>query len=311
MKGLVGGVVTAIAIVGVIFGLVVCTEKIPAGYVGVVYNMDGGIEKETLSQGFKIISPTKKITLYSIGIEQSYLTAKEDGDSPHDDSFEVPSKDGKGLTVDETFTYRFDADRVAEIFTRFKGRSGKDVLTSFIKPNVISWTKEVTAKYYVTEILGEKRAALNVALSDYLREKFEPYGIIIETASLIDINPDKETRKAIQKKVTAQQELELANIEKETATVQAQKDKEVALIQAEQQKETAVIEAEKKKIKAEGDAEAKRIEAEAEAEANKKISGSLTPELIESRKIEKWNGNVPQVQGDTTPIIDMRNGKTD
>lgn len=301
MKKLIGSVVTGIIILFLIIGLFMCTEKIPAGYVGVVYNMNGGIEKETLSQGFRIVAPTKKIVLYSIGIEQSYLTASEDGDSEGDDSFEVPSKDGKGLTVDETFTYRFDSDKVSEIFTRFKGRSGKEVLTTFIKPNVISWTKEVTAKYYVTEILGEKRAALNVAITDYLRDKFEPYGIIIESASLIDINPDETTRQAIQNKVNAQQELELARIQKETATVEAQKEKDVAQINAE-----------KAKIEAQGKAEAELIEAEADAKANKLISDSLTEKLIEKFKIEKWKGDVPSVQGNGATIVDVGDvGKTE
>jgi len=50
---------------------------------------------------------------------------------------------------------------------------------------------------------------------------------------------------------------------------------------------------------------AKRIAADAEAEANKKIAQSLTPELIEKQKVEKWNGSVPQVQGNSTPIISI------
>lgn len=79
----------------------------------------------------------------------------------------------------------------------------------------------------------------------------------------------------------------------------------MALIAAEQEKEKATIEAEQKKIQAEGEAEATRIKAEAEAEANKKIAESLTPELIEKQKIEKWSGDVPQVQGSNTPIVSI------
>ena len=152
----------------------------------------------------------------------------------------------------------------------------------------------------MTDILGDERANLNIAVSEYIRNKFEPYGIIIENVSLIDINADDETRASVQRKVNAQQELELAQIEQKTANVQAQKDKEVALIEAEKEKEVAEINAEKAKIKAEGDAEATKIKAEAEAEANAKIAKSLTPELI-----EKWNGSVPVVDGSSTPIINM------
>lgn len=305
-SGKVGAVVLGfIMIVGIIIGAM-CFEKVPAGYVGVVYKPSTGIAQETLSQGWHMLSPTDKVTEYSIGIEQSYLTATKDGDSPNDDSFSAPSSDGKGLQMELTFTYRYDADKIADTFTRFKGRSGKELLDIFIKPNIISWTKEVTAQYPVSDILGEKRAELNTILSDYLAEKFEPYGIIIENASLINIEVDDETRASITKKVTAQQELELARIEEQTAKVQAEKDKEVAIIEAQKNKETAEIEAEQKIIKANADAEALKIAAEAEAEANRKIAESLTPELIEKIKYEKWSGNLPQVQGTNSTIIDLQ-----
>ena len=316
-KGKLGAVIFGFIIILMLIIGFSCTERVPAGYVGIVYSPASGVAEQTLNQGWHLLNPIKSVTLYSIGIEQSYLTATKDGDSPDDDSFSAPSKDGKGLQMELTFTYRYEADCVSQTFTRFKGRSGKELLDSFIKPNIISWTKEVTAKYPVTDILGEKRAELNTVLSDYLAEKFDPYGIIIETASLINIEVDDETRASITKKVTAQQALELAQIEKQTAEVQAQKDKEVALVKAEQDKETALIEAEKNKetasieaerakIKAQGEADAKKIAAEAEANANRAIAESLTEELIEMKKMEKWNGSVPTVQGSSTPVVDLR-----
>jgi regulator of protease activity HflC (stomatin/prohibitin superfamily) len=298
MKKALGGFTTAAILIFVIVVFLFCTVRIPAGYVGVVYNMNGGISDKTLSQGFHIVAPTQNVTTYSIGIEQSYLTSGKDGDSEDNESFEVPSNDGKGLTVDMTFTYRYDADRVADTFTRFKGQSGKDVKNSFIKPNIMSWTKEVTAKYSVIDLLGDKRASLNSELTDYLKAKFEPYGIVIESVSLINIDPDEETRSAVQKKVNAQQDLELAKIEQQTANVNAEKEKEVAITKANQEKETAQI-----------NAEAKLIEAQAEAESNRLIAQSLTPELIEKQKYEKWDGKLPTVQagGNSSIIVDAAN----
>lgn len=295
MRKSLGGIATAVIIALVVIVLFVCTVRIPAGYVGVVYNMNGGISDKTLTQGFHVISPTQNVTTYSIGIEQSYLTASKDGDSNDDESFEVPSNDGKGLTVDMTFTYRYDADRVADTFTRFKGQSGKDVKNSFIKPNIMSWTKEVTAKYSVIDLLGDKRATLNSELTDYLKQKFEPYGIVIESVFLINIDPDEETRSAVQKKVNAQQDLELAKIEQQTANVNAEKEKEVAITKANQEKETAQI-----------NAEAKLIEAQAQADANRLISQSLTPELIRQQMYDKWDGKLPTVQAgnDSSVIVD-------
>ena len=304
-KGMVGAIVLGVVIIILLIIGFSCAKKVPAGYIAIQYDMSGGVSDEVLSQGWHIVSPTKQVTLYSVGIEQSYLTAGENGDSKNDDSFEVPSSDGKGLKVDLTFTYRFDPERITQVFTRFKGQSGKEVRDSFIKPNIISWTKEVTAKYPVTDILGDERANLNIALSEYIKEKFDPYGIIVDNVSLIDIDADSETRASVQRKVNAQQELELAQIEQKTANVQAQKDKEVALVKAEQDKETAEIAAEQARIKAKGEADAIQIKAEAEAAANELIAKSLTPELIENNKISRWNGEVPMVSGNGATIVDV------
>lgn len=267
--------------------------------------MSGGVDGETLTQGWHIVSPTKKITTYSIGIEQSYLTSEDKGDSPRDESFSIPTSDGKTVRVNLEFSYRFDEERVSETFTKFKGKSGDEIKNTFIKPKIVAWTQEVSANYPVTDIFGSKRTEINAELDVYLREKFAPYGIIIDTVNFTDISVDNETAAAIQKKVNAQQELELATIEAETAQVEANKEREVARIQAEKNKEVASINAEKDIIEAEAKAKAVRIAAEAEAEANAKIAASLTPELINKIKYEQWNGELPKVTGENNPIIDI------
>lgn len=294
MKGFVGSIVTGVVIVMIIICGFACTERVPAGYVGVVYNMSGGVTGETLNQGWHIVSPTKNVTLYSIGIEQSYLTSDSKGDSKEDESFSTPTADGKSLTVDLEFSYKYDINRVTDVFTQFKGASGKEVKDIFIKPKMIAWTQEVTAKYPVTDVFGDKRQELNEALDTYLKEKFDKYGIVIDTVNFTNISTDPETQEAIQKKVNAQQELELAKIQKQTAKVDAEKEKEVAQINAE-----------KAKIEAQGKADAELIKANAEAEANKKIAESLTDKLIEKSKYDKWNGELPYIEGSTTPIVSI------
>lgn len=297
MKGKIGAVIIAVVLLLALICCVSCLEKVPAGYVGVVYNMNGGVDGEVLTQGWHLVAPTKKVTTYSIGLEQSYLTSEKKGDSPNDESFSIPTSDGKTVKVNLEFSYRFDESRVAETFVMFKGKSGESIKDTFIKPKVIAWTQEVSANYPVTDIFGDKRTAINAELDIYLRNKFDKYGIIIDTVNFTDISVDEETAAAIQKKVTAQQELELATIEAQTAQIQAQKEKDVARIAAEKDKEVAQIAAEKALIEANAQAEVIRIAAEAEAEANREIAASLTSELIEKIKYEQWNGVLPTVSG--------------
>ncbi len=296
-KGKVGAIVLGLALVIGLLCAFSCLERVPAGYVGVVYNMNGGVDGEVLAQGWHLVSPTKKVTTYSIGIEQSYLTSDDKGDSPDDESFSIPTSDGKTVRVNLEFSYRFDEARVAQTFAMFKGRSGEQIKDTFIKPKVIAWTQEVSANYPVTDIFGDKRTAINRELDTYLREKFDTYGIMIDTVNFTDISVDEETAAAIQKKVTAQQELELANIEAQTAQVQAEKDRQVALIRAKKDKEAAAIQAETDMIEANAAADVIRIQAEAEASANRKIAASLTADLIEKIKLEKWDGVLPAISG--------------
>lgn len=289
MKAIVGSILTGLVIfIGIIIG-VMCLEKVPAGYTGVVYQVSGGIQEETLSQGWHMVSPMKKVTLYSVGLEQSYLTAGKQGDSKDDESFTASSSEGKAVTIDMTFTYQFDPLRVSEVFTRFKGQSGNEVRDSFLKPNIISWTKEIIAKYKVSDILGAERANINTAITEYLATKSAPYGIIVSNASLINLEVDAETSEAISQKITAQQKQETSSIENQTAIAKAEADAKV--------KTTA----------AQAEADALLIQAQAQADANKLLSESLTEELIESQKIDKWNGDVPMVQGsDGSVIVDTR-----
>ena len=299
MKGKVGAIVFLFIVIVAVVCVLCCTERVPAGYVGVVYNMNGGVDGEVLTQGWHLVAPSKKVTTYSIGLEQSYLSSEDVGDSPKDESFSIPTSDGKTVRVNLEFSYRFDEARVAQTFVTFKGKSGETIKDTFIKPKVIAWTQEVSANYPVTDIFGDKRTAINAELDIYLREKFDQYGIIIDTVNFTDISVDEETAAAIQKKVTAQQELELATIEAQTAKVQAQKDKEVAQIAAE-----------KRIVEAEADAQAVQIAAEAEATANQKIAASLTPELIEKIKYEQWDGVLPSTymgDGDAIPVIQAQN----
>jgi regulator of protease activity HflC (stomatin/prohibitin superfamily) len=302
-KGFIGGIILAVILVVGLILAIACFTKIDAGYVGVVYNMNGGIEDTVLSQGWHFVSPTKKVTPYTIGIEQSYLTEADKGDSKKDESFYIPTSDGKMVKVDLEFSYRFDEERVTSTFVMFKGRSGEEIKNTFIKPKMMAWTQEVSAIYPVTDIFGDKRTQINAELDVYLREKFEPYGIIIDTVNFTNISVDDETAQAIQKKVTAQQELELAEIEAKTALIQANKDKDVAMKKAEAEKEVARINAEQAIIKAEAEAEAKRIAAEAEAEANKKIAESITDKLIEKTYADNWDGKLPEVVGSDTTIL--------
>lgn len=287
MKKVVGGIVTGVVIIVVMILLSMSLIRVPAGYIAVQYSMSGGVRGDVLTQGWHFKSPTVKTTLYSVSLEQSYLTAGKDGDSKDDDSFSASSSEGKAMQIDLTFTYQYSPDKVADLFTRFRGQSGKEVRDSFIKPNIISWTKEVVANYKVSDILGSERANVNAALTNYLNKKFEPYGITISNVSLINITVDENTMEAINAKITAQQAAETQEINNQTAINKAKADAEVT------------------KAEAQAKADAQLIEAQAQAEANSKLSSSITDELIKMKEAEaRLKHGWVEIQGANTIVTD-------
>ena len=98
-----------------------------------------------------------------------YLVSGEKGDSKKDESFKCPTSDGKSVTVELEFSYRFDEERVANTFVTFKGKNGETIKDTFIKPKVSAWTQEITALYPVTDIFGDKRTDINAHLDEYLK----------------------------------------------------------------------------------------------------------------------------------------------
>ncbi|MDE6285200.1 MAG: prohibitin family protein, partial [Bacilli bacterium] len=163
-------------IVGLIIalGLLTCTERIPAGYVGVVYSMSGGVQDEVLTQGWHVVSPTKKVTRYSIATEQLYMNK----DGNEDSSFDVICLDGK-MNVDLEMSYSFDADEVTAVYKKYRGLSGEEVVNSIVKGKIKTKVSEVTSQYSVLEAYMEKKAQLNKDITAALQSYLKEFGVTV------------------------------------------------------------------------------------------------------------------------------------
>lgn len=251
-------------VIGCVVVTPLCTEIIPTGYVGIQYSLNGGIQEEVLTQGLKFKSPTIKVTEYPISRQQVYLSANtKEGDGTND-SFNIPTSDGKNVNVDLEFSYKFDVENLSKTYSEFRGQNPSYIEETFIRAKIKSWSGEVSSKFSLTDIYGDKRAELNRSVQEYVAPKFEEYGIIIEGVSFTQIRLDEQTTQAIQNKINKQQEVETAKLESEKAQ----------------------IENERKIAQAKAEAEQIKIKAQAETDANRTLSQSITDELIKLKEVE-------------------------
>lgn len=274
--GKIGAVVLALVLVVGMIGLVVCSERIPAGYVGVVYSMSGGVEDEVLQQGWHFVSPTKKIKEFTVSEEQLALTIE------NNKQFPVSTSDNANIDISFQMSYSFIEEKVSATYQRFKGMDGEDIINNRVTTVLKSKISEVTAAYSMMEIYSGERAKINKAIKEYLdKELSERYGITVTEASIIDVHPDEQLQKTIDERVTAMQKKQQAEAEQDTIKVQN----------------------ETKLLQAEAEAEAKIVAAQAEAEANQIIANSITENLLKLEEMEarKKHGWIT-VQGANTVV---------
>lgn len=276
-----GAIISGVVIAGLVIGGFMSMHKIKAGYVGLVYSLNGGIKDNVLTQGMHFVAPWEKVKQYSVSIEQGYLSKDNREGSEGDDSFDVPTSDGKTVNVDLEYSYHFDSELLPTTYVKFKGQDGKAIEDTFIRGKLKTWAGEVTSKYSVIDIYGDKRTELNKAVSDYMTPLFKEYGIVLDACNFSRIELDSQTANAIQERINKQQELETSKLQAEKIKIETEANAE--------------------KVKIESEAEV--VQAENKAKANEILSKSIDENIIKQQTIDKWNGELPKVNGNSSMMI--------
>lgn len=278
-KGSIGGFIAALVIIIGVLGALICTERVPTGYVGVVYSMNGGVQDEVLTQGWHLVSPTKKVKEFTVGNEQLVLSKDARDGSEGDDSFAVATADNANIDISFQMSYRYDVNRVVDTYKNFKGMSGADIVNTRVRTVLKAKISEITTDRTMMDLYSGNRNEVNTMLTEFLNKELgEQFGLEVIDASIIDVHPDAQLQKTIADRVTALQKKQQAEAEQETIAVQN----------------------ETKLMQARAEAEAKQIAAEAEAKANATIAASITEPLLKKMEMEarQAHGWV-EVQGGT------------
>lgn len=72
--------------------------------------MNGGVQNDTVREGWHVIPPTEKVKLFTIGNEQLLLTKDEREGSKENDSFKVSTADDASIAISFQMSYRFRQD---------------------------------------------------------------------------------------------------------------------------------------------------------------------------------------------------------
>lgn len=252
---------------------------VPANHVGILYSPFAGVKEETIPEGWNkkgLLDKVYKINTEVQTVQLSNITGQ--------------TRDAQWVEMVLDIKYKVDPTTAYQVFKQY--RNLENVGTSLIPPTVQRSIENITTQYNIMDLLGEERNAVYLGVENNLKERLSASGITFVSINFVDTEAGAALEQAIEKEGIAKKAVETAEQERLRSEIEAQK----RVVEAEADKQKAVIEA-----------ETKLIEAQAEADANKKLSESLTPQLIQKMEMEarqKWGWVT--IQGANSIVVDER-----
>ena len=282
-----GAAVAGLLVLGLIFfNYVAAITRIGAGYVGVEVVLSGsqrGPSEIPIRTGWVFYSPLRsQIIEFPTFVQTVKWTHNLDEGRTSNEEMSFNSKVGMEIYYDVSLSFAIEPRRVPDFYVKYRVNDLSMFTHGILRDVVRNSLNEVASTYSVEQIYGEQKAEFLAKVQALIQQKMEPVGVGIQQFGFIGApRVPAVIATAITSKAQAIQDAERAR--NELAKTQAEAAKTVA--------------------EAEGEAKAAVTRANGEAEANKIRQTSLTPQLLELRKIEnqkalidRWNGQLPSVQ---------------
>jgi regulator of protease activity HflC (stomatin/prohibitin superfamily) len=280
---MVGGVAIGLLI---FFTMIVRVTRIEAGHVGVEINLAGsqrGASEIPIRTGWVLYSPlSTQIIEFPTYVQTVKWTRDVNEGHPIDEEMGFNSKEGMQIYVDVSLSYAIDPRKVPDFYVKYRASDLEMFTHGILRDIVRNSLNEVASTFTVEDIYGERKTEFLTKVQSLIEQKISPVGVSVQQFGFIGAPrvPDVIAA-AITAKAQAIQQAERAR--NELATTQAEAAKKIA--------------------EAEGEAKSMVLRAQGEADANRIRQSSLTPQLLELRRIEnnhemieKWNGQLPTVQ---------------
>lgn len=286
----------AIVIGWILLTNIVRVSRINAGYVGVEVNLAGsqrGAQDIPIRTGWVFYSPLKtQVIEFPTFVQTVKWTADIGEGHPLNEELVFNSKEGQEVRADVSLSYAIDANRVPEFYVKYRTDDPERFTHGILKDIVRNSLNEVASTYTLEDIYGENKARFLRESRERIQAMVEPVGVGIQQFGFIG-----------KPRFTAA--IEQAITQKTQAITEAERARnQLALTQAEMAKTVAEAEGEARSQveRARGEATSTIERARGEAEANRLRQASITPQLLEWRRLEnqralvdKWNGELPRM----------------
>lgn len=261
---------------------------IPAGNVGVVFNVFGGVQANPLGEGFRIVLPgIQNVILYDARLQEITLAkgpAPAGTTTPGEDAITARSKEGLDIGVDVTVQYRIKREDAARLHQNL----GPNYRETLITPQIRSKIRDAVGLFNAADLISTQRTQLEAAVTRGLTEDLKAQYIELLSVLLRRIDIPPTIVKVIEEKQTAEQQVQVSENRRRQAEIDAQR----AVVEAKGQRDSAVLRAE---------GEARSIELRGEALRR-------SPQVVQLTVAEKLAPNINTVllPSDGNFLLDLR-----
>lgn len=179
------------------------------------------------------------------------------------------SKDLQQISTTVAINYHLDPSKIKQIYAK----TGFDVESRVIDSRIQESVKAVAARYSAEELLV-KRDAVSNEIREMLASDLSEYNILLDGVQITNFGFSEAFKEAVEAKQTAEQSAKKAEYD-------------LKRIKTEGEQKIATAHAEAESIRVQSDA----------------IRAQGGAEYVKLKAIEKWNGALPQVAGDTGGLI--------
>src|SRR5262249_54618335 len=273
---------------------IVNVTRVHPGFVGVEVSLAGsqrGAREIPVRTGWVFYSPLKtQIVEFPTFVQTVKWTADINEGHPLNEEIVFNSKEGQEARADVSLSYAIDSTKVPEFYGKYRRDDLEKFTHRILKDVVRNSLNEMASTYTLEDIYGENKARFLTETRQRIQAQVEPVGVQIQQFGFIG-----------KPRFTAA--IEQAITQKTQAITDAERARnQLAVTQAEVAKSVA---------EAEGEARSAIERARGEAEANRLRQASVTPQLLEWKRlenqrafIERWNGELPRtVLGDKNGLM--------
>lgn len=223
-KGIIACILALVFFIILVIVLMTSIVKVPAGHVG-VYDEFGYVSPNEFQPGLHVKPPWVNIVSMSVKT-QEYTMSYTAGEGAKYESDVIASLTKEGLTVnlDITVLYRLHPDKADVIYKTV----GVDYVNVIVRPQIRTAIRDVIAKYEAKQIYSEDRQAVALEIFDEMEPALSERGIILEKVLLRHVELPIELTKAIEAKLTAEQNIAKKAFEVEEAKQEANRKREEA-----------------------------------------------------------------------------------